>query len=273
MSFKENVVIVTGASSGIGHELALQLARQGAFLSLAARNEERLNKIAESCKSLGARVLVVKTDVADEAQCKNLIDKTLAEYSRIDTLINNAGFGIRGQFSQQPNLENFHKVMDVNYWGAVYCTRYALPHILQTKGRIVGISSLLGKLAMAGNSAYSSSKFALVGFFDSLRLELRKTGVTVTTIYPGYVVTEFAENMIQLDGTRVGERGRKFYLGWIMKADRCASLIIQVVDKRKRYLIMTFYGVLGTWLSFFSPRLLDAITCWVSWWNKKRVIG
>ncbi|MFH1361704.1 MAG: SDR family oxidoreductase, partial [bacterium] len=167
MSFKENVVIITGASSGIGREMAYQLASLGANLVLAARNEARLNEIAQKCQSLGSKTLVVKTDVADEAQCKNLIDKTVSSFGRIDTLINNAGFGIRGKFEEQPSLDNFHKVMDVNYWGAVYCTRFALPHILKTRGRIVGVSSLLGKFAMAGNTAYSSSKFAMAGFFDA----------------------------------------------------------------------------------------------------------
>ncbi len=271
LSFKENVVIITGASSGIGRELAFQLAKQGANLVLASRNEQRLNEVAEKCFSLGGKAIVVAADVAKEQECKVIIDKTIAQYGRIDTLINNAGFGGRGQFIEQANLDNFHKIMDVNYWGAVYCTRYALPHILRTKGRIVGVSSLLGKFAMAGNTAYSSSKFAMAGFFDALRLELRKTGVSVTMIYPGYVITEFAENMVQVDGTRVGEKGKKFYFEKLMKSDQCARIIIKAMACRRRQVVMTFYGVLATWLNLIVPSLLDPILCWFSRWNKSRL--
>jgi len=271
MSFKENVVIITGASSGIGRDLALQLAKQGAYLVLASRNEPRLNEVAEKCSNLGGRAIVVAADVSKEAECKVIIDKTIAEYGRIDTLINNAGFGGRGQFIEQTNLDNFHKIMDVNYWGAVYCTRYALPHILKTKGRIVGVSSLLGKFSMAGNTAYSSSKFAMAGFFDALRLELRKTGVNVTMIYPGYVITEFAENMVQPDGTRVGERGKKFYFEKLMKPAQCAKIIIKAMACRRRQVVMTPYGVFATWLNLLAPSLLDPMLCWFSRWNKNRL--
>ena len=178
-TFKDQVVIVTGASSGIGRALALQLASEGACLSLAARNAERLEKLAQECDELGGQAIPVPTDVADQAQCHRLIDATVQQFGRIDMLVNNAGITLVGKFEQLPDLELFQQVMAVNFNGLVGCTYYALPYLQDTAGRIVNVSSLGGKLAIPYNTSYIASKFAVTGFSDSLRMELRKEGVSV----------------------------------------------------------------------------------------------
>jgi len=251
--------------------LAIQLAKQGAILVLASRNKEKLEEVALKCRELGTKAIAIPTDVSIEGQCRHLLEKTLKEFGRIDTLINNAGFGIRGNFEEYKNLDLFRRLIDVNFYGPVYCTKYALPYLKQTKGRIVAISSVLGKVTTPGNTAYCGSKHAMAGFFDSLRLELRNSGVTITMAYPGYVVTEFAERMINPDGTLQGTKGQKFYAPWMLTPQRCADVIIKAAAKRKRQVIMTPYGVVGAWLSVFAPSLLDYLSCLVSKFNKERV--
>ncbi|OGC14865.1 short chain dehydrogenase [candidate division WOR-1 bacterium RIFOXYC2_FULL_37_10] len=257
--FKNKVIIITGASSGIGKELALQLASQGALLVLASRKEELLSPITNQCHELGGKAIAIKTDVACEDQCKNLIDKTIEAFGKIDILINNAGFGIRGNLEEQKDLKLFKYLMDVNYYGAVYCTRFSLPYLKKTKGQIIGVSSILGKIATKGNTAYSSSKFAMVGFFDALRLELKEFGIDVTMIYPGMVITGFVNRMLQPDGSLIGKDGDKFYSKDMMSTQKCAQIIINAIRKRKRQVIMTWYGVLGVWLNLIAPSLLDFI--------------
>lgn len=256
--FKDKVIIITGASSGIGRELALQLAREGAWLSLAARDGDRLRLVAKECHECRARVMIIPTDVGQEEQCKRLIDDTVQEYGRIDVLINNAGSGVKGDFEEYPDLKLFKSLMDVNFFGSVYCTYYALPHLKKSKGRIVAVSSLLGKIATPGNTAYSASKFAMAGFFDALRYEVKKSGVSITTVYPGPVITEFAEKMLKLDGTPQGPQARKLYPG-SMKAETCARIIIGAASARKRQVVMTLYGVIGNWLNQLFPGLAEAI--------------
>ena len=270
MNFKDKVIIITGASSGIGRALSFRLAKQGAKLVLASRNRERLEELA---KELKTNVLVVPTDVADETQCQQLIDKTIAEFGQIDILINNAGFGVRGNFDEFEDLTNFKKIMDVNYYGAVYCTRFALPYLKKTNGQIVGVSSIFGKIGYPGCTTYCASKFALAGFYDALRVELlnSKAGVSITMIYPGLVATGFAENMIELDGNLQGEKGRNIYTKSVMSADRCAEVIVKAVIKRKRQVVLTYYGVIGVWLNFFWPTLLDRIICFVKKKHKQAI--
>jgi short-subunit dehydrogenase len=257
--FKDKVVIITGASSGIGRELALQLAKEGAWLSLAARDGERLRLVAKECHECRARVMIIPTDVGQEEQCKRLIDDTVQEYGRLDVLINNAGSGVKGHFEEYPDLKLFKSLLAVNFFGSVYCTYYALPHLKKSKGRIVAVSSLLGKFTLPGNTAYSASKFAMAGFFDSLRFELRESGVSVTTVYPGLVITEFAERMLKLDGTPQGQQVKPSYAPGIMKAGTCARIIINAAAGRKRQVVMTFYGVIGNWLNQLFPSLAEFV--------------
>ena len=161
----ENVIIITGASSGIGRELALQLADQGAWLALAARNTERLEEVAAHCRQRAGRALVVATDVAEQAQCEALAARTVAEYGHVDTLINNAGISMQALFDEIQDLAPFEQIIRVNLFGSMYCTYHALPHLKKSAGRIVGVSSIAGKAGVPTRSVYAASKHAMAGFF------------------------------------------------------------------------------------------------------------
>lgn len=255
--FLDNVVIITGASAGIGRELALQLAGQGAWLVLAARNAQRLEEVAALCRQRGGRALVVPTDVSQQSQCQALVERTIAEYGRIDTLINNAGITMWARFEELQRLDLLEQIMRVNYLGSMYCTFYALPYLKKTRGRIVGISSLTGKAGVPTRSGYAASKHAMVGFFDSLRIEVADDGVSVTMIYPGFVATEVRLRAFGADGQPLGQSPVRE--AEVMTAETCARLIIKAVASRKRELIMTFRGKVGQWLKLIAPGLVDRI--------------
>jgi len=255
-AFKDKTVIVTGASSGIGKALAFRLASQGARLALAARNAERLESVAEECCQRGAKALALPTDVANEEQCQALIQRTYEEYGQIDMLINNAGIGVASTLEDLPNLTLFKQVIDVNFYGTVYCSYYALPYLKKTKGRLVNISSLGGKLAIPFNTSYIASKFAVIGFSDSLRMELAQAGVSVTAICPYWVVTEFHEHFMNKDGQPKGPSGRAIYTRKMMTADECAKIALKGALKRKREVMMG-PGSLAVWLKLLAPGLLD----------------
>lgn len=256
-NFRENVVIITGASYGIGQELALQLAKKGAWLALGARNIERLEEISQKCTKLGGRVIVIPTDVGIKSQCQNLIERTVTEYGRVDTLINNAGFGVASRFDEMNDLALFEQVMQVNFFGSVYCTYYALPYLKKTQGRLVGISSLRGKFPSATADGYGESKHAMAGFFDSLRVELMDTGVSVTMIYPGWVNTGMTSRTLALNGDPLGQISA--HEKNAMPVETCARQIIQTVQKRKREVIMTLQGKFGLWLRLIAPGIVEQI--------------
>jgi short-subunit dehydrogenase len=228
-AFRDQVVIITGASSGIGQALALQLAGQGAKVVLAARRADRLEQVAMACRQAGGEALVVPTDVTDEAQCKALVEKTIAAFDRLDMLVNNAGLAVVARLEDYPDLSLFQHTMDVNFYGAVYCTY---------------------------NSPYIASKFAMHGFFDSLRIELMRRGVSVTIVCPYWVVTGFHEAQMDKDGVPRGPRGRGIYSKNMMTAERCAEIMLRAADRRQREVLMG-PGRLIAWLKLISPRLLD----------------
>lgn len=255
-AFRSQVVIVTGASAGIGKSLALQLAGQGAKVAIAGRRTERLEQVAAECRQMGGEALVAPTDVSDEAQCKTLVEKTVAAFGRLDMLINNAGLAASALFDEFPNLNLFRHTMDVNFYGAVYCTYYALPYLKQTKGRIVAISSTGGKAAIPFNTPYVSSKFAMHGFNDALRMELYQHSVSITVICPWWVVTEFHEAQMDKDGAPRGKRGRTIYTNKMMTADRCAKITLRAAHKRRREVLMG-PGTLAVWHKVLAPGFLD----------------
>ena len=164
--FTNNVTIITGASSGIGEQLALQLAAQGAWLALAARDEARLETVAAECRARGGKSIAIKTDVTDQAQCAAMVARTAQEFGRVDTLVNNAGVGMWARFDEIVDPAFYARIMQVNYLGSVFCTFYALPHLKKSRGRIVAVSSLTGKTGVPTRSGYAASKHAMVGFFD-----------------------------------------------------------------------------------------------------------
>ena len=258
-SFRENAVIVTGASSGIGKAISLRLAEEGAWLALAARDAERLDTLTEVCQGRGGKAIAVPTDVADEAQCRTLIQQTQATYGRIDMLVNNAGMDVVSKLADLPDLQLFKRVMDVNFYGAVHCTYHALPHLKETRGRIVNIASLGGILGIAFNTSYVASKFAMIGFSDSLRMEVEPAGVSVTVICPAFVVTEFHERYLDKRGQPKGPSGRKIYTERTMTADQCAQIVLRAARLRKRQVVMR-PGTLALWLKLIAPSLVDRLT-------------
>jgi short-subunit dehydrogenase len=255
-AFRDQVVIVTGASAGIGKALAIQLAAQGAKVAIAARRAERLEQVAVECRALGGEVLVVPTDVSDETQCKALIEKTIAAFGRLDMLINNAGLAASALFDEFPDLHLFKQTMDVNFYGAVYCTYYALPHLKKTRGRVVAISSVGGKAAIPYNTPYCASKYAMHGFYDSLRMELYQNGVSCTVVCPYWVVTEFHESQMNKDGEPRGACGRALYTDKMMTADQCAEITLHAAQKRRREVLMG-PGALAVWLKLLAPGFVD----------------
>jgi short-subunit dehydrogenase len=257
-TFRYQVVIVTGASSGIGKALALQLAGQGAKVVLAARRAELLEQVAAACRQAGGEALSIPTDVSDEAQCKALVETTIITFGRLDMLVNNAGLTVIARLEDYIDLSLFHHTMGVNFYGAVYCTYYALPHLIHNHGRIVAVSSLGGKAPLPYNSPYIASKFAMHGFFDSLRIELAKHGVSVTIICPFWVVTGFHEAQMDRDGVPRGVGGRAVYSKRMMTAERCAEIILGAAYRRRREVVMS-PGRLIPWLKLLAPGFFDRL--------------
>lgn len=256
--FQTKTVLVVGASSGIGRAVSLRLADQGAYLVLAARRVDRLESLAQECQQRGGRAMPVPTDVAVEANCQTLVDHTLQEFGRLDMLVYCAGIGVGSKFSELLDLDLFRRVVDINFYGAVYCSYYALPHIKATRGRLVLISSLGGKLAIPYNTPYCASKYGLHGFADSLRMELAEEGVSVTVVCPYWVVTEFHEHFMNKEGQPLGPEGRNVYTSKMMTADRCAEIVLDAAHRRKREVLMG-PGRMGVWVKLIAPNLTDKI--------------
>jgi len=254
---KDNVVIITGASKGIGAELARQLAAKGARLVLAARNEKELEAVADACRKAGASVVTVKADVSVERDCQAIVAGALIAFGRIDTLVNNAGVSMWARFEDIEDVSVLERIMRVNYMGAVYCTRHALPHLRESRGRIVGISSLAGRTGVPTRTGYAASKHAMTGFFDSLRIELAGSGVTVTMVYPGFVSTGIRENATGPDGKPI--RVSPVREGEVMSVEDCARRIVRAIGRRERDVVMTARGRMGLWLKLFAPGLVDRI--------------
>ncbi len=257
MSFRDHVVLVTGASSGIGRALALQLADDGARLALAARSAGALDEVAEACRERGAEALAVPTDVADEAQCRRLVARTVETYGRLDVLLNNAGISMWARFEDLDTLDPLRRIMDVNYFGAVYCTHAALPHLKATRGRLVNVASLTGKTGVPTRTGYAASKHAMAGFFDSLRIELLDSGVSVTTVYPGFVATGVRRHAYGPDGQPLGASPVREES--VMSPEECARLTLDAAAKRKREVVMTTRGKIGLWLKLVAPAWVDRL--------------
>ena len=255
--FASKVVLVTGASSGIGAELARQFAAAGARLALVARDVARLEEIAGQCRALGGEALVVPADVSDEASCRSAIATTVENFGALDILVNNAGLGSRGLFEDITDFSIFEKLMRVNYLGSVWCTAYALPHLKRSRGIVVAISSLAGLAGVPGRSAYGATKHAMAGFFDSLRVELKDSGVHVLVVYPGFVFSEINTRALAPDGQPFGDRAYKRKKSETMETDECCRLILGAVARRDRELVMTWRGKVGRMLKLISPALVD----------------
>ena len=257
MRLNDKIIIITGASSGIGKSLATEFAKRGTNLVLGARQYVTLCEIAQSLEQqYQVKAIAVQCDVSVEEDCKHLIQQTLITFGKIDVLVNNAGISMRALF-KDAEIDVLKKVMDVNFWGTVYCTKYALPEILKTKGSIVGVSSIAGYKGLPGRSGYSASKFAMNGFLDVLRMENLKTGVHVLTACPGFTASNIRNTALDKDGIQQGESTMQE--DKMMTSDEVATIIADGIENRVRTLIMTGQGKLMVFLNKFLPGLVDKL--------------
>jgi len=252
---KDKVVIVTGASSGIGLAAVKAFASEGAKVVMAAR---RLDKLLEIEKQLSdiTETLVVKTDVSLEEDCKKLVEQTIKRFGRIDVLVNNAGISMRALFIDL-DLSVIKRLMDVNFWGTVYCTKYALSHILKSQGSIVGVISIAGFKGLPARTGYSASKFAIYGFLETLRIEHLKDNLHVMIFAPGFTASNIREEALVSDGSHQGETPRDE--SSMMRAEECVKHLIKGIQKRKSQVILTPIGKLTVLLNKFFPRLVDRL--------------
>lgn len=255
---KNKVVIITGASSGIGLAAAREFARRGAKLSLGARSIEKLKDLQKELEESGCETVVSKTDVSIETDCKTLIDNTLKKFNQIDILVNNAGISMRALFIDL-DISVMKQLMDVNFWGTVYCTKYALPHLLKQQGSVVGISSIAGFLGLPGRAGYSASKFAMHGFLETLRTENLKNNLHVLVAAPGFTASNVRKSALTADGSQQGETPRAEEK--MMSAEEVAKHLAKAIIKRRRTLILTFVeGKLTVFLRKWWPSLVDKLS-------------
>ena len=200
---------------------------------------------------------MVPTDVSVQAQCAEMVARTMEEYGRIDALVNNAGITMWGKFEEISDLGFLEQIMRVNYFGSMYCTHYALPHLKRSKGLIVGVSSLTGKTGVPTRSGYAASKHAMAGFFNSLRIEVAPYGVGVSMIYPGFVASEVRARALGPDGKPLMTSPVRE--SEVMTVETCARLIVNTMTSRRRELVMTLRGRLGQWIKLIAPGLVDRI--------------
>lgn len=250
----DKVVIITGASSGIGRAMALEQASRGATLVLGARRKEALDEVVKEIADAGGKALAVQADVVNKADCERLVNAAVEHFGRIDVLVNNAGISMRAIFEEM-DLEVMERVMAVNFWGTVYCTSYAIPHLLKTKGSVVGVSSIAGYVGLPARTAYSASKYAMQGFLDALRTENLKTGLHVMVACPGYTASNIRKTALTADGSQQGETPLKEEK--IMTAEAVAEAMSNAITKRKRTLVLTTEGKLAVLFSKIYPSFIE----------------
>jgi short-subunit dehydrogenase len=250
------VMIVTGASSGIGRALAIEGLKRGMKVVLAARSLEGLLETISESNAHPEAYLIVETDVTKKEDCEQLINRTLERFGKIDVLVNNAGISMRALF-EQVDVSVLERLMQVNFWGMVYCTRYAMPHLLATRGSVAGISSIAGHKGLPCRTGYSASKFAMHGFLESLRIENIKKGLHVLIACPGFTASNIRKAALTGHGSQQGESPRAEEK--MMTAEIVAGHILQAIEKRKNSLVLTSQGKLTVWLNKFFPSLVDKL--------------
>jgi dehydrogenase/reductase SDR family protein 7B len=251
---KDKVVIITGGSSGIGRALAEKFGAEGSKILITGRNKQELDKTVDELQKKNIAIAGFQADVSREEDNQAMALEALRLYGSIDVLINNAGISMRALFADV-DLAVVKKVMDINFYGVLYATKYCLPEIMKSKGSVVGISSIAGFRGLPGRTGYSASKFALNGFLEVLRTELLKTGVHVLTACPGFTTSNIRKRSLTKDGSQQGESPRAE--DKMMTAEECAHHIYRAVVKRKRTLILTTQGKLAVWLNKWWPSLAD----------------
>jgi short-subunit dehydrogenase len=255
--YANRTIVVTGASQGIGRALCLAVAPQRPRLVLAARDEARLGEVAEECRAAGAETLVVRADVAIEADCQRIVAGAVARFGGLDVLVHNAGISMWSRFDEVRDLSIYETLMRVNYLGCVYLTHHALPHLKRARGQIVAVSSLAGLTGVPTRTGYAASKHAVFGFFDSLRIELEGTGVSVTVVAPDFVVSEIHRRSIGPDGRPIGESPMQ--TAHLMTAEACAARIVAAMQGRRRLAILSLRGRAGRFVRLVAPGLIDRI--------------
>lgn len=250
--FKDKVIIITGASSGIGLASAKYFSSLEAKVVLAARSMDKLKTVSSDLDA--DRILCVETDVRKEEDCRNLIEQTVARFGKIDVLVNNAGISMRAMFGEL-DLCVIKSLMDTNFWGTVYCTKFALPYLLKTKGSVVGVISTAGFVGLPARTGYSASKFAIRGFLNTLRVEHLYDGLHVMVFAPGFTSSNIRNVALTADGSLQGNTPRDE--GKMMSAEKVAKLLAKGIRRRKRQMILTPLGKITVCLSLFCPHFAD----------------
>jgi short-subunit dehydrogenase len=253
--FKNKVVVVTGGTEGIGKALVVALIDQGAKVATCGRNHDKLYRLQTEYASANLHTMVA--DVSSENDCRRFMESTIKIFGGIDILINNAGVSMRAVL-KEANIEVIKKVMDINFYGTVYCTKYALSSIIERKGTIVGVSSIAGYRGLPGRSGYSASKFAVQGWLESIKTELMADGVHVMWVCPGFTTSNIRNAALNKEGTSHGDTPMDE--NKMMTAENCAEHILKAVRKKKRTLVLTFTGKRTVFLQKFFPKLADKFT-------------
>lgn len=256
IDLKDKVVVVTGATSGIGKACVDIFGREGAKVVAMGRNDEKLKLLHKKWKDSGFDFITVKADAAVEEDNRRMIEETINHYGRLDVLIANAGISMRAMFDEL-ELDVFKKVMDVNFYGAVYATKFALPYLLKSKGSIIAISSINGHRGIPARTAYTASKYAMEGFFESLRTEIMKRGVHILVVSPGFTGTNIRNIALAADGKMQGESPRDE--AKMMTPEAVAIAVLKGLKAKKRDLILTPIGKLVVFLNKIIPGRLDKL--------------
>ena len=251
---QDKVVIITGGSSGIGRALADKFGSNGSKLLITGRREQPLMEAASELRAKGLEVTTMGADVSKEEDNRQMAQLALEQYGGIDILINNAGISMRALF-EDVDLEVIRRVMDINFYGSIFATKYCLPSIIERKGSVVGVSSIAGYRGLPGRVGYSASKFALQGFLESLRTEMIPKNVHVLTACPGFTTSNIREASLTKDGQPQGSSPRDEKS--MMSAETCADLIYRAVKKRKKHLILTTQGKFTVWMNKWFPGFMD----------------
>lgn len=255
--FAGRVIVITGASSGIGRELARQLATQRPRLVLAARDLGRLADVSEECRNLGAETLVVPTDVTSSEACRTLVAKTVEEFGGLDVVVNNAGAAMWSRFDDLADVAIIEQLMRVNFLGGVYCAHAALPHLKRSRGLVVAMASISGIIGVPLLSGYAASKHAVVGFYESLRIELAASGVDVTILAPDFVQSEILARAIGADGLPV--QTSPLDQQKLLSTEKCVRKIIRGMERRKRLVLTSERSAWARWGKLLAPKLVDRI--------------
>jgi len=252
--YQDKVAVITGASSGIGKALAFELASRGAKVVLGARREDKLSEVANSIIKSGNEATYFVMDVTDETLCKKLIEKAIEQYGKLDILICNAGISMRASFVKV-NMSVLHRLMDVNFWGSVNCVKHALPHLIESKGSIIGISSTAGIHGLPGRTGYSASKYALTGFLETIRIENLKNKIHVMIAIPGFTESNIRYSALTAEGDEQGFTPRDEKK--MMSAGKAAKYIVDGIKRKKRYLFLDLEGKLVSFVKKIATPILD----------------